>query len=101
MQCLVHLLTIFPAIILAHLLPITCSTMALRYSSFQLHRLTHCLPPPSDIAASIKYAGLLRRPRYIHRGSRRKFIYNSTSLRVIRTHVKLTYITYGPFPLPP
>ncbi|CAL9708038.1 unnamed protein product [Knipowitschia caucasica] len=85
MQCLVHLLTIFPAIILAHLLPITCSTMALRYSSFQLHRLTHCLPPPSDIAASIKHAGLLRRPRYIHRGSRRKFIYNSTCENNIST----------------
>uniref|UniRef100_A0AAV2K7A3 Secreted protein n=1 Tax=Knipowitschia caucasica TaxID=637954 RepID=A0AAV2K7A3_KNICA len=68
MQCLVPLLTIFPAIILVHLLPITCSTMALRYTSFQLHRLTHCLPPPSDIAASIKHA----------------------ALRVIRTHVKLT-----------
>lgn len=53
--------------------------MAFSYSSAQLHRHNSSTCPGINISI-IKELGLLRRPRYIHRGSCRKFIfYNQPS----------------------
>ncbi|KAG2457069.1 SPG17 protein, partial [Polypterus senegalus] len=49
--------------------------MVLSYSSLQLRRLNPVTTPGINIHI-IKELGLLRRPRYIHRGSGRKFIFN-------------------------
>ncbi|XP_073710666.1 uncharacterized protein [Misgurnus anguillicaudatus] len=48
--------------------------MAFRYSSSQLRRLRSFVTTPGFNITIIKELGLLRRPRYIHRGSGRNFI---------------------------
>ena len=53
-------------------------TRILKYSSVELHKLA-CYSTPNSHAV-IKSLGLLRRPRYIHRGSRRKFIYSDSPI---------------------
>ncbi|KAG2466474.1 COR2A protein, partial [Polypterus senegalus] len=50
--------------------------MALSYSSSQLRRLNPATTPEINISI-IKELGLLRRPRYTHRGSGRKFIFHN------------------------
>ncbi len=57
--------------------------MALRYSSMQLRQFIPKTPPSTEFIATLKNFGLLLRPRYIHRGSRRKFWYSSTSTNSI------------------
>uniref|UniRef100_UPI00358FB352 uncharacterized protein n=1 Tax=Myxine glutinosa TaxID=7769 RepID=UPI00358FB352 len=58
------------------LVPSLLPGMALRYSAARLLLLnTHSTP---SCISAIKYHGLLRRPRYIHRGSGRKFVYLQT-----------------------
>ncbi|XP_075933638.1 uncharacterized protein LOC142933414 [Anarhichas minor] len=49
--------------------------MVLQYSTSQLLQLNNFSAPP--FISAIKTLGLLRRPRYIHRASRRKFVYSS------------------------
>ncbi|XP_075957467.1 interferon-inducible GTPase 5-like [Anarhichas minor] len=48
--------------------------MVLQYSTSQLLQLNNFSAPP--FISAIKTLGLLRRPRYIHRASRRKFVYS-------------------------
>ena len=83
------------------------STMGIfQYSSARLLDLVS-YSIPSAITV-IKSLGLLRRPRYIHRGSRRKFIYSSSTIPSItsvshsglsgalrhhnKTHVRARYL---------
>ena len=51
--------------------------MAIRYTATQLRRLTPHTPPSTELITTLKNFQLLLRPRYIHRGSRRNFIYSS------------------------
>ena len=41
-------------------------------------RSSPCTPPGHIISSTIKELGLLRRPRYVHRGSRRTFVYSGS-----------------------
>ena len=50
----------------------------IQYSSAELHKLA-CYSTPDSLAV-IKSLELLRRPRYMHRGSRRKFIYSDSPI---------------------
>lgn len=52
------------------------SGMVLSYSSSQIRRFNFATTPGFNIPI-IKELGLLRRPRYIHRGSSRKFIFHN------------------------
>lgn len=52
----------------------------LRYSASQLFRINHFTTPPLCLSV-IEYLGLLRvgRPRYVHRGSKRGFVYTGSA----------------------
>ena len=58
-------------------------TRILKYSSVELHKLA-CYSTP-DSHAVIKSLGLVRRPRYTHRGSRRKFIYSHSTIPTVQS----------------
>ncbi|XP_061133329.1 uncharacterized protein LOC133153215 [Syngnathus typhle] len=61
----------------------TTASMLLKYSALQLLKLNNHTTIPPDITATIKTHGQFRRPRYIHRSSRRKFIYSRTEQHCI------------------
>ncbi|XP_076841983.1 uncharacterized protein LOC143486075 [Brachyhypopomus gauderio] len=57
--------------------------MVFRYTPTELHRLIPTLPPPAELLDSLRHFALLRRPPYVHRGSRRGFIYTTSGVNSI------------------
>lgn len=68
--------------------------MSLKYSASQLLKLNNHLVIPSFISA-IKTHGLLRRNKYIHRSSRRKFVYSQSDHSTIPSLWSNTRVASG------
>lgn len=66
--------------------PLESDSMTLRYSISELLRLKSTTSIPGHIISNIKESGLLRRPRYVHRSSRRKFVYSGNSIPSLWTN---------------